>query len=145
MSNGSGRSFIEAIGICFRKYAVFQGRAPRSEFWWWALFQFLLGVAVDIVFPPDTSWMAQHYNSAAGVTVQSMGHHGSAIGALVSLALFLPSLAVAVRRLHDIGKSGWWLLISFIPVVGWIILLIWDCRRGAAGGNEYGSDPLQEV
>lgn len=145
MSSGSGRSFIEAVGICFRKYAVFQGRAPRSEFWWWALFQFLLGAALDIVFPPDTSWMMQHYNPDAGVMVQGMVHHssGGGIGALVGLALFLPSLAVAVRRLHDIGKSGWWLLISFIPVVGWIILLVWDCTKGTEGGNEYGADPLQ--
>ena len=65
-----------------------------------------------------------------------------AIGVLVDLALLLPSLAVGVRRLHDIDKSGWWLLIVIIPIIGWVLLLVWVCTKGTLGPNRFGPDPL---
>jgi uncharacterized membrane protein YhaH (DUF805 family) len=66
----------------------------------------------------------------------------SPISSLVSLALFLPGLAVSVRRLHDTDRSGWWVLLFLIPLIGAIVLLIWYCSRGTPGGNRFGPDPL---
>ena len=113
--------FVEAISACFSKYATFTGRARRSEYWWFALFQALVNIV------------------AYGIEQQTAG---GLVGNLVELALVLPALAVAARRLHDIGKSGWWLLIGLIPVLGWIMLLIWACTRGTLGPNRFGPDPL---
>ena len=105
-------SFIEAVKSCLAGYVKFSGRASRSEYWWFVLFYFL--VALVSAF---------------------LGH---IISGLVALALFLPSLAVAVRRLHDIGKSGWWILIGFVPLVGWLILLYFAVQPSQDGANDYG-------
>jgi len=91
-------TFIESIQTCFRKYADFKGRASRSEYWWF----FLFVVLVSII--------------AAGLL-------GNAANALVALALVLPYLAASARRLHDIGRSGWWQLIGFIPFIGSLVLI----------------------
>jgi uncharacterized membrane protein YhaH (DUF805 family) len=64
------------------------------------------------------------------------------ISSLFGLAVFLPGLAVAIRRLHDLDRTGWWILLSLIPIVGWIILIIWDCTKGTNGPNRFGPDPL---
>ena len=117
--------FSEAITTCLRRYATFEGRASRSEYWYFALFMVLanLGSAVlDAAIFPDNAV--------------------SPLNTLVSLGLLLPSLAAAARRLHDIGRSGWWLMVGVIPVVGWIITLIWLCQRGSIGANRFGADPL---
>ncbi|MBS0559572.1 MAG: DUF805 domain-containing protein [Proteobacteria bacterium] len=113
--------FVEAVSACFSKYATFSGRARRSEYWWFALFQALVNIAVYGI------------GQEAG---------GGLLGNLIELALVLPALAVAVRRLHDIDRSGWWLLIGIIPVIGWIMLLIWACTQGTLGPNRFGPDPL---
>lgn len=97
-------TFGESIKVCFSKYADFTGRAVRSEFWWWTLFTFLVSLATGYV-----SEMAS---------------------GLFSLATILPSLAVGARRLHDTDRSGWWQLLWFIPVIGWIILLVWLIQEG---------------
>jgi uncharacterized membrane protein YhaH (DUF805 family) len=67
---------------------------------------------------------------------------GSLLSSLGSLALFLPTLAVAVRRLHDTDRTGWWILIGLIPLIGWIIYLVFMCQRGTEGPNRFGEDPL---
>lgn len=103
-------SFGKAIKSCFNKYATFTGRANRSEYWYWALFNFILGLI------PYLGWLA-------------------------FLVTFIPGLAVCVRRLHDIGKSGWNYLFVLIPIVGFILMLIWFCTPGDEGENEYGPDP----
>ena len=116
--------FGEAIRSGLRNYATFSGRAARSEFWYWTLFAFLASAAAGIVdsalFP--TGLMAP----------------------LVSLLLLLPGLAVSVRRLHDLDRSGWWLLLTF-TAIGIVLLLIWDCLRGTPGPNRFGPDPLAGV
>jgi uncharacterized membrane protein YhaH (DUF805 family) len=92
-------TFQEAIKICFQKYADFSGRAKRPEFWWFALFTFLASIILGVV--------------------------SSMLSGLFSLAVLIPSLAVGARRLHDIGRSGWWQLIWLVPVIGWIIMIYW--------------------
>jgi uncharacterized membrane protein YhaH (DUF805 family) len=104
--------------VVFERYAVFQGRAGRAEYWWFFLANFLLSVALNIL------------GSAADVFLF--------VGFLVSLALFIPSLAVAIRRLHDTSRSGWWLLIVLIPLVGWIVLIVFLAMESTPGANEYG-------
>ncbi len=97
-------TFGDSISTCFSKYAVFDGRASRSEFWWWVLFTFLTSLATSIV--------------------------SEALSALFSLGVLLPSLAVGARRLHDTDRSGWFLLLWLIPIVGWIILIVWAVQEG---------------
>lgn len=92
-------TFGESIKTCFFKYADFNGRADRSEYWWFELFCLLVIVG-------------------AGMVNETLSN-------LVSLALALPSLAVGARRLHDINKSGWWQLLYLIPVIGWIVVIYW--------------------
>jgi uncharacterized membrane protein YhaH (DUF805 family) len=107
-------TFGESIKTCFKQYATFSGRASRSELWWFLLFTLLVSAGAGII--------------------------AEAIGALVYLALLLPNLAVQVRRLHDVDKSGWWLLIMFIPLIG-LILLYWFVLPSTEGANEYGEGP----
>lgn len=96
-------TFGESIQSCFSKYANFDGRASRSEYWWFSLFTFLASLAAGLV--SDT------------------------FGALFSLAVLLPSLAVGARRLHDVDRSAWFLLLWLVPLVGWIVLLVWTTQE----------------
>ena len=108
--------FKQAVLRCVRdKYADFNGRAGRSEFWWFALACVLVGLVFSML-------------------------HLDIIGMLVNLALLIPSLAVGTRRLHDIGKSGWFQLIWLIPFIGWILLVYW-LAQPSTGPNEYGQGP----
>ena len=109
--------FVTSIKTCLaEKYAEFNGRASRPEFWWFVLFCFILNFLGNAVF---RSW----------------------ISGLISLALLVPSIAVGARRLHDIGKSGWLQLLGIIPVIGWAILIYWAVQPGQAGANQYGNAP----
>jgi uncharacterized membrane protein YhaH (DUF805 family) len=113
--------FQDAVRVVLQqKYATFDGRARRSEFWWFALFSFAVGVAASLL------------DSALG--------SGRLINGLVSLALLVPSLAVGARRLHDTGRSGWWQLIGIIPVIGWIVLIVWFVQDSQQD-NQYGPNP----
>ncbi len=102
--------FGQAIKICFSKYADFNGRAPRAEFWWFQLFAFILSCIPIVCF---IAW----------------------------IGLLLPQLAVTWRRLHDIGKGGGWYFIFLIPIVGWILLLVWECKEGEPHPNRFGPNP----
>jgi uncharacterized membrane protein YhaH (DUF805 family) len=115
--------FVDAIKIGFNNYATFSGRAARSEYWYWTLFTIIASVVAEII------------DSVLGLGL---------VGFIVSLALLLPSIAVAVRRLHDIDRTGWWLLIAFTGV-GIILLIVWDCIQGTTGPNRFGPDPLGTV
>jgi uncharacterized membrane protein YhaH (DUF805 family) len=117
-------NFTQAISSGFNNYVNFIGRAARSEFWYWALFAALASLAGELI---DLAL----FTSSTFTPVQT----------LVNLALFLPGLAVSVRRLHDLDRTGWWLLLIF-TVIGIIVLLVWDCMRGTVGPNRFGPDPL---
>lgn len=119
--------FMTAVRTCFSKYVDFSARARRSEFWYFVLFTFLVGIVAGIL----DGILGTDYD----------GGSGGLISTLTSLGLFLPQLAVGARRLHDIGRSGWWQLIGIIPVVGWIIVIVWFATDTKPGANQYGPDP----
>jgi uncharacterized membrane protein YhaH (DUF805 family) len=97
-------ALIDAVKICFMKYAQFKGCASRPEFWWWILF-----------------------TSIAAFVLRSASYY---LSAFFSLATFLPSIAVTARRLHDTDRSGWWQLLYFFPVIGWIVLILFCLEPG---------------
>lgn len=129
-------TFMESISTCFGKYISFSGRAQRSEFWWFVLF-IIIGSVITGAF--DSAMFETRSMMIGGMT---MSYNSGWIGSVFSLVVFLPTWAVEVRRLHDIGKSGWWLLLGLIPLIGAIILLVWLIGKGTDGDNEYGPDPL---
>jgi uncharacterized membrane protein YhaH (DUF805 family) len=112
--------FVDAIKSGFANYVNFSGRAARSEFWFWMLFSFLANLVAGII------------DAVLGTAF---------IGLIVSLALLLPGIAVSARRLHDLDRTGWWLLIAFTGV-GIILLIVWDCMKGTTGPNSHGPNPL---
>lgn len=117
---GPGRpmGFFEAISSCFSKYVQFSGRASRSEFWYFGLFYFLCALVVS--------------------GFEGFGSVGGSLSSLlIFLGFLLPSLAVAVRRLHDTDRSGWWLLIGLVPVIGPIVLLVFYCLAPVPGRNRF--------
>jgi uncharacterized membrane protein YhaH (DUF805 family) len=116
-------NFGEAIKSGFSNYANFQGRARRSGYWYWYLFTALVSLAFSIL--------------SSGKSDNFFG----ILGGLVSLALFLPGLAYAVRRLHDTNRSGWRVLFVLIPLVGWIFLLVWMVADSEPGDNRFGANP----
>lgn len=122
-------TFTEAVKGGFNNYVNFKGRATRSEYWWWVLFQII------VLAIPYTLLIGEAASGQAGI--------GTALYYLIALALFLPSLGLSFRRLHDTNRSAWWLLISLIPLVGGIILLVWVILKGTDGPNKYGPDPLR--
>ncbi|MBQ4133229.1 MAG: DUF805 domain-containing protein [Desulfovibrionaceae bacterium] len=114
-----------AVRTCIQhKFFDFKGRAARSEYWYFVLFYTLINIVISLI---------------AGMISETIG---SVLSILVCLGLLLPSLGVAVRRLHDLNKSGWWLLLGLIPLIGAIILLVFFVQRGTVGPNNYGPDPL---
>ena len=106
-----------------KKYAEFNGRARRREYWMFALVNFIIGLAMSIVTVLfKLPLIGLLYN-------------------LYALAILIPGLAVSVRRMHDTGRSGWSLCWSFLPIIGWIIVFIFAVQEGVAGENQYGPDP----
>ena len=130
--------FVDAVKFCFHRYASFEGRSSRPEFWWWVLFSFL-------------------FNIVAGGLLTAVG--GDWLGTLASLVLLLPSFAVGARRLHDTGRSGWWQAAVYLPgvlvflgsiffvigmatmVVMVVLLIVWLVQPGEPGPNAYGPPP----
>lgn len=113
-------SFKEAVTSCLSNYVGFEGRARRSEYWFFYLFNLAVAFAAYLL---------------------SQLLKTNAISTIVTLALLLPGLSVSVRRLHDVGKKGWYLLMVFVPVVGAILVLVKLCTEGDAGPNVFGPDP----
>jgi uncharacterized membrane protein YhaH (DUF805 family) len=121
----------EAVRAVLSNYATFSGRAERSEFWWWTL-------AVIVA-----TLLAQLVDAAIlGPFVVFGADPGSGpVSAVLGLGLLLPNLAVAVRRLHDTGRSGWWILLVLIPLVGLLVLVWFYIQPGTAGDNRFGPPP----
>jgi len=110
-----------------KKYAVFTGRAQRAEFWYFVLFNLLISVALALV---DVA--IGTYSEEAGVGL---------LYGVYALAVLLPGIAVAVRRLHDTGRSGWWYLIGLIPLIGAIVLIVFWVQDSQPGENQHGPNP----
>ncbi len=108
--------FSEAVRTCVAKYADFNGRATRAEYWWFMLFIVLLTVL--------------------------LGFASDMLSSLFCLAMLLPSIAAAARRLHDTGRTGWWQLLGLLPVIGWIWLIVLLAMQGEPRPNPYGPAPL---
>ena len=114
---GGPVGFGEAISQAFKNIFTFDGRASRSAYWWYALFLFIIGVVVGIVAAVSGSQAIQY---------------------VVDVVAFVLTLALQVRRLHDIDRSGFWWFIALIPIVGGIVLLVFDCLPGTPGPNRFG-------
>jgi uncharacterized membrane protein YhaH (DUF805 family) len=112
--------------LALKKYAVFSGRSRRKEYWFFVLFSIIISILLGVI---DAMIGTQ---TATGVGILS---------AIYMLALLIPSIAVSVRRLHDINRTGWWVLIGFIPLIGTIVLIIFALLPGTPGNNDYGADP----
>lgn len=108
-------NFQEAIQVCFQKYTDFNGRAKRPEFWWFALFCFLVSLILGVI--------------------------SNSLSMIFSLATIIPSLAVGSRRLHDTNKSGWFQLIWLIPIIGWIVMIYLLVQEGNPEANQFGETP----
>ena len=117
--------YLEAL----KKYAVFSGRARRMEYWYFVLFNLIVAFVLALI------------DTLLGTTtgVSSFG----LLSGLYGLAVLIPTLALWVRRLHDIDRTGWWLLINLVPLIGTIVLLVFALTPGTPGSNQYGPDPKQ--
>jgi uncharacterized membrane protein YhaH (DUF805 family) len=113
--------FGQAISAGFSNYVNFSGRACRSEYWYWILFIIIADIVAAVI---DRALDMQ------------------LVTGLFGLVTIIPNIAIAIRRLHDLDRTGWWILLSFIPLIGWIILLIWYVTKGTDGPNRFGPDPL---
>lgn len=123
-------NFSQAIRTVLSKYATFSGRAARSEYWWWVLFVVIVSVVAQILdgvlFP------------ATFADPDFVDYTWQPISSLVGLALLLPNISVGVRRLHDLGRTGWWLFLALIPLIGFLVLLYWFVQPGDEKQNQFG-------
>ncbi len=116
--------------IPYRRYVDFEGRSSRKEFWYFVLFYLIVSAVLTIL---DRTFFSS-----------ALGTDGSVIDPLTSIfgiVSLIPNISVSVRRLHDTGRSGWWVLLWLIPLVGWIPLLIWYCQKGHPVANAFGEAP----
>jgi uncharacterized membrane protein YhaH (DUF805 family) len=119
--------YLEAL----KKYAVFEGRSRRKEYWFFGFFNAIFSVVLviaDVLF-----------GTSGGLSSPGL------LSGLYTLGVFLPALAVLVRRLHDTNRSGWWVLISFLPLIGVLVLLFFSVQEGQPGENQYGISPKAHV
>ncbi|WP_328999150.1 DUF805 domain-containing protein [Kribbella sp. NBC_00709] len=113
-----------------KKYAVFDGRARRKEYWMFVLFNVIASIILSIL------------DKILGLDFGSGSSSSSGwLSTIYSLAVLLPTIGVAIRRMHDTGRSGWWILINLIPCIGWIWFIVLAAQEGNAGDNAYGPDP----
>lgn len=122
-------TFSQSISSVFNQYANFSGRASRSQYWYFVLFNFLIGCVLGFI-----EGLTGGFNGNPSV-------FWSVISTLVSLALTIPSLAVAVRRMHDIGRGGGWIFITLIPLIGWIWFIVLCCTPSDPSANRFGNVP----
>jgi uncharacterized membrane protein YhaH (DUF805 family) len=121
---------VTAVKTVLGKYATFSGRAARPEYWWWVLATvilfFVLGLVDGALVAPMMGFEAFEPNA------------GQPLSVIASLGLLIPNLAVAARRLHDTDRSGWWLLLGLIPVIGSLVLIFFLVQKGTEGTNRFG-------
>ena len=117
---------------CFKQYFDFKGRARRKEYWYFTLFCFIFSSLVELV------------GSILGMMVGSYILH-SILSLIFCIITFIPSISVSVRRLHDIGRRGWWLLLCLVPIIGWIWLIVWACFDSKKGENKWGPNPKENI
>lgn len=122
-ARSDANTFLGALKDGFARYVDFKSRSTRSQFWWWTLWSLIIDVVTGFI--DGDLWT---------------GNFGP-VNLLVSVAIFLPSLAVGIRRLHDTGRSGWWYLLIFLPIIGWIILLVFFCTKTQEQANQWGLPP----
>ena len=120
-------TFPDAIKAGFQKYTDFKTRSTRAEFWWWVLFVMLAGIMLGIL---------------DAVIFGGEETDPTPLSTLFNLATLIPGIAVTARRLHDVGRSGWWMLIGLTGIGFFFPLLYWYVKKGDEGANEYGSDPF---
>lgn len=133
-------NMIEAVKSVLSNYFTFSGRALRSEFWWWQLFSIIISFVMAFL---DTAVLGMgEVVSEVTETGFSTIYNTGPLGAIWGLGVMIPSLAVGARRLHDGDRSGWWQLLYFLPIIGWIVLLIWFIKSGSQGTNRFGNHPL---
>jgi uncharacterized membrane protein YhaH (DUF805 family) len=113
--------FMTAVKHCFNNYFVIDGRAQRSQYWWYALFTAIVAIIASLL------------DALIGFPILYM---------IFALGTLAPSICVGIRRMHDHDKSGWWLLIALVPVIGFLYLLYLLVTRGTVGENRFGPDPL---
>jgi uncharacterized membrane protein YhaH (DUF805 family) len=117
------QTFMGAVANSLHRYGRFSGRSTRAEYWYFILFTFLVALVAGF---------------AEGIFLGG----SQIISTIVNLALLPPSLAIQVRRLHDLDRVGWWWWLTVVPIVGWLILLIWNCTHGTRAENRFGPDPV---
>lgn len=132
-------TMIEAVKHVFSNYVGFSGRAGRPEFWWWVLASLIIGSILTLIDINVLNSGAFEVSTAPGAFKFSV--QAGILGGIWSLVTFLPALAVTVRRLHDTDRSGWWILLALLPVIGWVVLIYWYAKRGSEGANRFGSGP----
>ncbi|WP_298495405.1 DUF805 domain-containing protein [uncultured Maritimibacter sp.] len=135
-------NMMEAVRAVFSKYATFSGRSRRAELWWFVLFCFIANLVLSVVDSFLFGATTETGSLATGDYSFSSQTDTPILSMIFALATLIPSIAVGVRRMHDINRSGWWLLIWFIPLVGWIILIVWYAKAGDRGPNRFGPDPI---
>ena len=111
------------VDVLKNQYADFNGRAVQSQFWYFVLFSFIISFVLGIV--------------------DGMLFGRQILFMIFNLAVLIPSIAIAVRRLHDLGKTGWWYLLIFVPLIGVIVLIVWFCMKGQTTKNQYGDAILK--
>ena len=117
--------------VALKKFAVFQGRARRKEYWYFVLFNVIIGFVLGFI-----DGLIGTYDMVTGVGLLSV---------LYSLAVLVPGVAVTVRRLHDTGRSGWWILVNLIPIIGVIVFLIFAVQDSQPEENQYGPNPKESA
>jgi uncharacterized membrane protein YhaH (DUF805 family) len=123
-------SFTDAVqNVLMNNYANWDGRASRSEYWWFFLFVFILQL---IALPIDIIVLGYDIMDPGAIQI---------VGVIAGIAFFFPSLCVGIRRLHDLGKSGWWLLIVLIPLLGAVVFFVFMATEGEQQPNQYGNVP----
>ena len=123
---------LDSLRLGFSRYADFVNRSSRAEFWWWFLF---INISATIVAPMIDLWLG---------TTELFARRGLVAG-IFTIAVFIPTLSVGTRRMHDVNRSGWWLLLYLIPVLGWAVLIYFATTPSNSGPNKFGLYSLSRI